>query len=224
MKNSLLALFLCLLFNAHCKGQSLFLEKEEYGFAVGGGLFRNQEISGLSLDGGYSINGVFDIGVSIGYFRYNELFTPNDALTATFASLYISYFMLKQGENIPISLAFNASYERQMYSSRSFDRYNVEVIGNFFSIGASVYKSFIIKDHLQLLPSFSIGYTRGGIDFKGVKVVNEYTEEEILATIAFSLVIKQDSINQIVITPTVSVGQDFTTYGIFCTFIFPENY
>lgn len=72
MKKILLSLILCVGVMVSAQAQSSFLEKGQNGLGISAGIATNDDISGFAGAVGYSFSGVFDLGISIGKFGFEE--------------------------------------------------------------------------------------------------------------------------------------------------------
>lgn len=117
MKKISLSFILCLAIIFSAQAQSLFLEKDQNGFEINGGFSTNKDLSGVHGGFGYSFSGVFDLGISVGRFGFDQQFFGED-LKATTISPFASYLIVKQDEQNPVSFALNTSYQRVIYSNR----------------------------------------------------------------------------------------------------------
>lgn len=222
MKKITLSFTLCFIIIISAQAQSLFLERGQNGFGISGGFSTNEDISGFSGGVGYSFSGVFDLGISVGRFGFDQQFLGED-LNATTISPFASYLIVKQDEQIPVTFALNASYERQIYSNKVLSDNYIDMNGNFFLIGASLYSMFEVSEAMKIQPSIGFNYITGELKLEDSTGSDTESDNTTLFTLGLSLVFQMSPTNKFVVTPAIGFGNDVTTFGISLSFIFPQN-
>ena len=222
MNKIILTFILCVGIVGTVQAQSSLLEKGQNGFGINGGFSTNDDISGFTGAVGYSFSGVFDLGISVGRFGFDQqLFGEN--LNATTISPYLSYFVVKQDEQIPVSFSIGGSYQRQIYSNRVLSDNNIDMTGNFFTIGASLYSLFQASQGMKIQPRIGFDYITG--ELKVEDSSGSFTEDDdtTLFTLGLSLIFQTTPSNTFAVTPTLGFGDDVTTFGISLMLVFPQN-
>jgi len=222
MKKVTLSFTLCFLIIVTAQAQSLFLEKGQNGFGISGGFSTNKDISGFSGGVGYSLTGVFDLGISVGRFGFDQQFFGED-LNATTISPFVSYLIVKQDEQIPVTFALNGSYERQIYSNTALSDNDIDMNGNFFTIGASLYSMFEVSEAMKIQPGIGFNYITGEIKLEDSAGSDTESDNTTVFTLGLSLVFQRTPTDTFVVTPAIGFGDDVTTFGISLSFIFPQN-
>ena len=209
-----------IIISAHA--QSFVLEKGHNGFLISAGFSTNEDISGFSGGVGYSFSGAFDLGISVGRFGFDQQLLGED-LNATTISPYASYFIIKQDELIPVSFAVNGSYERSIYSNRVLSDYNIDMTGNFFSIGASLYSMFEASEAMKIQPSMGVSYISGELKVEDSTGSDTKSANTTLITFGLSLIFQSTPTNIFVVTPLLGFGDDVTTFGLSLSLALPHN-
>ena len=222
MKKIALSLILCFGIIVSAQAQSSFLEKGQNGFGINGGFSTNEDISGFIGGIGYSFSGVFDLGISVGRFGFDQQLFGED-LNATTISPFASYLIVKQDEQIPVSFALNGSYERQFYSNRVLSDNDIDMTGNFFTIGASLYSMFEASEAMKIQPSIGFNYITGELKVEDSTGSDTESDNTTLFTLGLSLIFQTSPTNTFVVTPALGFGDDVTTFGISLSFVFPQN-
>lgn len=222
MKKITLSFILCFVIIISAQAQSIFLEKGQNGFEINGGFSTNDDISGFSGGIGYSFSGNFDLGISLGRFGFDQQLLGED-LNATTISPFASYFIVKQDEKIPLSFALNGSYQREIYSNKVLRDDNIDMIGNTFTIGASLYRLFVASEAMKIQPSIGFNYYTGKLKFEDATGSESESVNNTVFTLGLSLIFQTSPTNTFAVTPALGFGDDVTTFGISLSFIFPQN-
>lgn len=204
----ILSILLCFGITASALAQSSFLEKGQNGFGISGGYSTNKDLSGFSWGAGFSFSGVFDLGISVGRFGFDQQ-PPGRDLHATTISPYASYFAIKQDEQMPVSFAVTVSYERQTYSDKTLRNYDMS--GNFFSIGASLYRMYEASKDVNIQPGIGFTYITGALK---VTDISQPVENTAVFTLGLQFIFHNSPTNILVITPLLGFGDDATTLGV----------
>jgi hypothetical protein len=222
MKKITISFILCFVIIISAKAQSLFLEKDQNGFGINGGFSTNDDLSGFIGGVGYSFSGTFDIGIYLGRFGFDQQFLGED-LNATTISPIVSYFIVKQDEQTPISFALNGSFQREIYSNRVLKDNNIDLIGNSFTIGASLYSLFVASEGMKIQPSIGFNYITSKLKFKDSTGSDSESFNTTVFALGLSLIFQTSPTNTFVVTPALGFGDDITTFGVSLSFIFPQN-
>jgi len=57
---------------------------------------------------------------------------------------------------MPVSISLGIGDEYQIYSNSALDAYNVIMTGNFFKIGASIFKYFQVSQSMRIQPALGV--------------------------------------------------------------------
>lgn len=222
MKKIALALIFCFGIFVSTQAQSVFLEKGQSGFGISGGLTTNEDVSGFSGSVGYSFFGVFDLGINIGRYSFDELFLGDD-LNATTITPFASILVIKQDEKIPVSFALNGSYQRQIFSNSVLSDNNIDMTGNFFTVGASLFSMFNVSEAMKIQPGIGFDYITG--ELKLEDSTDSFTESDnsTFFSLGLSLIFQTSPSTTFVVTPSLGFGEEVTTFGISLGLIFPRN-
>lgn len=204
------------------KAQSVFLDQYQNGVGVIGGFSTNKDATGFSGSFGYSFSGVFDLGLSVGRFGSKELLLGEKSNT-TVISPFISYLIVKQNEQTPVSFSLNASYQREIFSNKLLSDNNWDMNANLFTIGASLSSMFYVSESMKIMPSIGFRYFTGELKLEGLFVSETESISSTVFTIGLPLVFQTSQNNTFVATPSLGLGENNTTFGLSLGFIFPQN-
>jgi hypothetical protein len=135
MKSLFLIVFIFVL-SIPIYGQGSFLDKGQNGFGFSAGFVTNKDVSGFGGSLGYSVSGIFDLGISLTRFGFVQQLLGSD-ISAIVISPDITFYILKQDDDMPISFSIGADYEWQDYSNDVLKENNITQTGGYFSIGGS---------------------------------------------------------------------------------------
>lgn len=203
--------------------QGAFLDKGKSGFGVGAAFSTNEDISGFGGAASYSFVGIVDLGLFVGRFSLEEKLAGYD-VSATAISPFINVHVIKQDEDIPLSIAIGGSYEADSYSSEALDILNWELTGSYFSFGGSIYGNIPISETGKIQPSLGVSYVTGESEVKDNSGNSVTTDDNITNfDIALSIFFKTSSSTIFRITPVVGFNKDNTTFALGAGFIFSTN-
>jgi len=222
MKKIALSLFLCFGIIISAQAQSSFLEKGQNGFDISGSFSTNEDVSGFSGGFGYSFSGVFDLGISVGRFGFDQQLFDED-FNVTIISPYASYLIIKQDEQVPVSFALNGSYQRQIYSNRVLSDFDIDMTGNFYSFGASLFSTFEASEAMKIQPMAGFSYITGEIKVEDSSDSFTESDNTTVFALGLSLIFKTSPTNTFVVTPSFSFGDEVTTFGLTLSLVFPHN-
>lgn len=222
MKKIALSFILCFGIIVSAQAQSSVLEKGQSGFGIIGGFSTNDDVSGFGGGVGYSFSGVFDLGISVGRFGFDQQLLGED-LNATTISPFASYFIVKQDEETPVSFSLNGSYERQIYSSDVLSDNGIDMNGNFFAIGASLFRMFEASEAMIIQPSIGFDYITGNLEVEDSTGSDSESDNTTVFTLGLSLIFETSQTNMFVVTPALGFGDDTTTFGLALSFVLPQN-
>ena len=109
MKNKLI--LLSLLISSSLFGQNYLFENNSSGFHIAGQISSYDGSTLLGVSPGYTSKGKLTFGITIG-------FEENDNLDGSSTGIkpYVSYLVIKQGSEMPVSVGLNASYQYNTFS------------------------------------------------------------------------------------------------------------
>jgi hypothetical protein len=219
-----LVLTLIILLSVCSFPQGKFLPPGTNGYGFGLGYISSEDLSGFGASVGYSISGIFDIGLGVSKFYPNNGF-PGEDLSTISISPAVSYIFLKQGKHdYPLSMSVNAAYARETVNSDYLDNFNITVRGNSFLLGTSVFGNVTPNsENLMVLPSldFSYNYTRLTVksELTG-ETINE-TEDGFSIGFGVSFGFGDPGKTIIFVAPGVSFYEGVATFAIRGGFVFP---
>ncbi|MDZ7693611.1 MAG: hypothetical protein U5K69_21245 [Balneolaceae bacterium] len=202
--------------------QSSFLEKGQNGFGISGGFSTNENISGFSGGVGYSFSGIFDLGASISRFGFDQQLLGED-LNATVISPFISFLPIKQDEATPVSFALNGSYQKQFYSNDALSNNDIDMSGNFFTIGASLFTDIDASDAMKIQPRVGVNYITGETKIEDSTGSQTESDNSTVFNLGLSLIFDTSPSNSFVVTPSLGFQEDVTTFGLSLSFVLPQN-
>lgn len=137
-------------------GQAYFLEKGQSAFSLGGQVSTAEDYYSLGASGTYTINGIVDLGLVVGYIHDDE-----DDIDASGYLLrpYIEIQLLEQSDDIPLNLTAHAAYEFAQLQSELVEDIGIEHDINIggFDIGAALSYQ-IDAGNLLIQPYIGIRY------------------------------------------------------------------
>jgi len=217
------SLILVFLLSTSIYGQGAYLERGQSGFGIGAGFLTNKDATTIGGTVGYSVSGIFDFGIGVDRVSFDQKLLGED-LSATVISPSVTFYALKQNENLPISLALGAGYDWQTYSNYALDDNNEDMTGGFFSVGGALFGYFKAPNSIRIHPSVGFSYVTGNLkvsDDKG----NEKTEKDdsTVFSLALGLAFNTSPNNVFVISPRVGISEGTTSFGVGLTFILGTN-
>lgn len=213
------SLFTVFLFSTLIYGQGAYLDRGQSGFGIGAGFSTNEDVTGIGGSVGYSVSGIFDFGISVDRFSFDQKLFGED-LSATVISPSVTFYALKQNEDLPISFAIGAGYDWQTYANDVLDDNNVDMTGGFFSVGGSLFGYFQASNSFRIQPSVGFSYVTGELKVEDNNG-NEETEKDDTTVfgLGLGLAFNTSPSNVFVISPRVSISEGTTSFGVGLTFI-----
>lgn len=202
--------------------QSSYLEKGQNGLGISGGFSTNEDITGFSGGVGYSFSGVFDLGVSISRFGFDQKLLGED-LKATVISPFVTFLPIKQDDSTPVSIGINASYQKQFYSNDALSSNDADVTGNFFTIGASIFTDIEASDGMKIQPTAGFNYITGETKIETSTTSQTESDNSTVFNLGLSLIFDSSPSNSFVVTPSLGFQEDVTTFGLSLSFVLPQN-
>ncbi|MCH8536032.1 MAG: hypothetical protein LAT51_13250 [Flavobacteriaceae bacterium] len=222
MKKIILRISLIMLTFYSAQSQSIFLEKGQNGFSVGGAFSSNDDATSLTGSFGYSFSGILDLGLSVGRVGFDDQIF-NEDYNATFFTPSVSYLVIKQNEQIPISFQLGGAYERSLFSGKGLSANNVDITGDLFSLGASIYSMFEVSEAMKIQPGIGLNYITGDLRIEDSTMSDKESVDSTIFALLVSLVVETSPTSSFIITPNLSFGEETTTFGLSLAYVFPQN-
>ena len=222
MKKIILSLLIFGAFSTVSFAQSSYLEKEQNGFGIGGGFSTNDDISGFSGEVGYSFSGVLDFGLSVSRLGFDEQLLGED-LNATVISPFVSYIPIKQDESIPVSFSLGGFYQKQLYTNDVLDDNNIDVTGDYFTIGAALFTDVEASDAMKVQPKVGVNYITGETKVEDSSGSVSESDNSTVFNLGVSLIFETSPSNSFVVTPKLGIQEDVTTFGLSLSFVLAQN-
>ncbi len=196
--------------------QGMFLEKGQNGYGVRAGYGTNEDMNLLGLDVGYSFNGTIDIG--IGYAKGTTKDDPK--LSANMIHPNLSFYLLRQNDNMPLSFSAGVGYQKGYYSSDYFDDRDIDLTSSGFLLNGALFTVMQLGD-FSVIPTISLGYESTTIKTKYSGGSDK--EDETSTTIEFDVpIVFNVGSNKFSFAPGISIDDDNTTFIIGLILIIPK--
>jgi hypothetical protein len=219
-----IGLFLQLIVLSEVESQSIFIDSGSSGMSLAGGINLNDSGAGFGIDAGYSLAGLVDFGFR--YWRWRPDDETSDGLDVVSTAFVpsLSFLMLKQSEYIPLSIELGVGYGRAKLSGADIDRLDLEVTAGTWILGLDLHSSMELKDGNILLPHFGVSHTKTQVTIKDKygdleKDEDSDTSFDVGAKFAFKL---EDG-GFVYLDPSVSMGEDETTFSLRVGMVFETN-
>jgi len=151
---------------------SIWLQKGVSGFGVSTGFGSAFGYSGgsdslsLTLGGGYSYEGVYELGLQV-VRGFPHTVQPGDVSVATWTiAPTIEVHPLKQSATVPISLGLRANVAFPFFSSQELDAQGVKVSAFGYGFAAMLYRFFRLGESVGVTPAVAFGFTRMNTTFE----------------------------------------------------------
>jgi len=211
----------CLLINVvTSNAQGIFLKKGMSGFGLQGGFSSAENIIGLSAGVGYSANGIFDIGFSVGrLFVDDNVIGDNLSVIGLAPSLTVHF--LKQDKQIPFSLFGFGGYERDNFSADVLDQNGLDLFTDSFFVGGGAYSNIAVTPRLDLIPVASFTYitTEATVKDNSGNSISE-SDNSTGVGLGLSFGIKNDSGNIFYVTPAISLSEGNNGFSLSLGYVF----
>lgn len=151
---SIIILFALFIFSISSFAQGYLYDVDQTGFSLNTAYLNNDGFGSFGLLPAYTWNGRMSVGLLL-----NRLSDTNSDFGSTKFGPLLSHIMIKQDEEVPVSMGLVASY--------TFDSYDEsETKGNTLSAGASLHHELVLSDKISIIPGGSVSWvrtsTRGG--------------------------------------------------------------
>ena len=222
MKNIILTFLILGCISTLTFAQSSYLEEGQNGFEISGGFTTDENISGFSGGVGYSFSGIFDIGASISRFGFDQKLGGED-LNATVISPFISFIPIKQDDATPVSFAINGSYQNQSYSNDALSNSDIDLTGNYFSIGAKLFADIEASEAMKIQPGAGVNYITGETKIEDSTGSQTESDNSTVFNLGLSLIFDTSPSNSFVVTPSLGFEEEVTTFSLSLGFVLPRN-
>lgn len=222
MKKIILALVIFGAVSTLSFAQSSYLEKGQNGFEISGEYSANENGSGFNGKIGYSFSGVLDLGLTLNRFGFDQPFLGED-YHVTVISPVVSYIPVKQDDSIPVSFAVNGAYQRLIYSGDGLDKNNVDMWGDYFIIGASLFSYFEVSDIMKIQPRAGVLYMTGEIKAEDSSNAAVFSNNSTALNLGVSFIFEASTSNSFVVNPSIGIREEDTTYRLSLRFVLPHN-
>jgi hypothetical protein len=219
-----IGLFLQPIVLSEVESQSVFLDSGSSGMSLAGGINLSDSGAGFGIDAGYSLAGLVDFGFGFGRYNYDDEASGGLDLVGTGFVPSMSFLMLKQSEYIPLSIKLGVGYGRSRVSGAEIERLELDWTGSSWILGLDLHSSMELTDGNILIPHFGVSHTNTQATIKdkyGDSVKNEGSDTsfDVGATFAFKL---EDG-GFVYLDPSVSMGEDETTFSFGVGMVFETN-
>ena len=199
MKNKLI--LLSLLISSSLFGQNYLFENNSSGFHIAGQISSYDGSTLLGFSPGYTSKGKLTFGITIG-------FEENDNLDGSSTGIkpYVSYLVIKQGSEMPVSVGLNASYQYNTFSE--YDGLTANRIG----IGAVLLHQIKAGKNFDIIPGASVGWGRTTVKLSGL------SESESAIAYGLSATAK---IKNFYVAPSLTFSKGNSYFDLIFGLIFP---
>lgn len=202
--------------------QSSYLEKGQNGFGISGGFSTNENLSGFSGEVGYSFSGIFDLGVSLSRFGFDQQLLGTD-LSATVISPFVSFLPIKQDDSTPVSFGITGSYQKQLFSNDLLSDNDIDMTGDYYSIGASLFTNIEVSNTMKIQPKAGVNYITGKTKIEDSIGSETESDNSTVFNLGLSLIFETSPSNSFVVTPSLGIQEEVTSFGLSLSFILPQN-
>lgn len=211
---------LVFLFSLQLYSQGSFLEKGQSGLGVSGSFSSNKDASAIGGSGGYSVNGIFDFGLSVSKVSLVQKLAGQD-FSATVISPFIALNAIKQNETTPISISIGGSYLDYKYSSTALDQSKLTMSASGYSVGVSIFGNITASPTMKVQPQAGVSYVSVEGELKdnyGNSITSESTST--IFDVGFSFLFQTSPTTIFGISPSLGIDKDYNTFGIRAGFVF----
>ncbi len=152
---SMLIISTLILMTAGLRAQGIFLSHGQSGFGLSSSYVGNDKSYGIALATGYSFGGLLDVGFAASRLAVAKKVGVSDVN----AVLLQPSITLHAKEGAPLSVALQAAYGHEMYSTAALDLALIPLKKDFFIGTALFYATLLSNSRFELLPVVSVTYT-----------------------------------------------------------------
>jgi len=205
-------------------GQSDYLARGVSGFEVDGGFAASSEWSGLFGRAGYSVSGVFDLGLGVAYLTHDRKVAGEDVHSTTFIPHFRWFVVKQQPGGLPLSLSIGAEYQHDSYSSDGLDALDQKMESDFFSLRLTAYHVTSDRRSLRVQPYASLAYHTGELKVSHrLRDTESEDSSELRAQAGVSLFFKRSGRSAFRLSPALTVTSDDLTLLVNLGMILPTS-
>lgn len=215
----LIASFLALALPMEASAQfGSFINK---GFGVGAGVSEADNSTTVGVSTGYVFTSVAEAGLNI-----SRTSGDND-INAVGIGPYVALFPVRQNESFPISVFLDGSYSFNTFSGSQVDQLESQggdISGSSLSFGVGGFKSFGASETIDVIPSVGVSYTRNKTEISAGGQTQTETDGTTSLGLSVSFLFKSPNLstNNITVTPSISVSEDDSVFGLSAALVFPQ--
>ena len=200
MKNNLILLILFL--SSSLLSQNILFENNSSGFHLAGQISSNNGSTLIGISPGFTSNGKLTIGVTLGLEENDNLEGSSTAIKP-----YLSYLVMKQGNDNPISVALNASFQHNTFSE--YDDLSANTVG----LGAGLFHQIKAGKNFDIIPGAGVGWGR--------RTVKIFESSESDSAISYGLNVTA-KIKKFYVTPSLTFSEGNSHFDLIFGIIFPN--
>lgn len=189
------------------------------GFGVSAGVSEADNSTTVGVSTGYVFTSVAEAGLNI-----SRTSGDND-INAVGIGPYAALFPVRENESFPVSVVLDGSYSFNTFSGRQVDQLESQggdISGSSLSFGVGGFKSFRASENIDAIPSVGVSYTRNKTEISAGGQTQTETDGTTSLGLSASFLFKSPNSTQITITPSISVSEDDSVFGISAGLIFPK--
>ncbi len=195
-------------------GQGEFLEKGQSGFAVEGYAETAEGNYGLAASAGYSIGGIFDVGISCSKVFLNERdWGPSAEIRGWGPSLALH--LIKHSEVVPYSLSVHATYYKQYFQGSNTGVSWNSAESRTTLLGVQGLYRFPVGTAAKIIPGAGIAYGMGTVNYMQWPGITKAVDHETYIEVTFSVrcSFRLGERHHVVFGPSVSEAGGYFTAG-----------
>ena len=202
-------------FNFSVFAQGLIFQRGESGFSAGGGFSINNDVTGISGNLGYTIDGLVNFTGQISHSAPDE-----GDITALSVAPIVTLYPIKYSYETPITIAITGGYMYTTFSGDALDLFNVDLTANTWGLAGGITGHYYISQTGQIMPGFAFEYNETTIKLKdnlGNSIEDTENFSYLILSLGFGF--ETTATFSFLILPQISFGlggegNDATTFGI----------
>lgn len=209
--------------------QGAFLKKGESGLGVGAGFTTNKDAFGYGGSLGYSISGYFDLsgsvsGTSVSMTPQLEFIGSSYRLSVTsFDFGGTAYISREDSANQPFDLAVSVDYERDYYSSQALSSRGINISGEDFTFGGTLFRNISVSPMDYLQPSVTVAFLISAVTTNQGPYSGGTSENILVYSAGLTYVVKNTFANEFLFTPAVAIDKHDVTFSLTAGIVFPTS-
>jgi len=191
----------------------------EKGFGFGAGLSEADNSTSLGASAGYVFSPIAEAGLNI-----SRTSGDND-INAVGIGPYAALFPVRQDEAFPVSIFLDGSYSFNSYSGdqvEEFESQGGDISGSTLSIGGGGFRTFKAGESTDVIPSVGVSYTRNKTEINLGGETQTETDGATSLGLSVTFLFKAPEATNISATPSISVSDGDTTFGVSAALIIPR--